>query len=721
MIHLPTFTKGTLVVACAALLGVCSARAATSYQDAVNAQLQLVGKSIQTASSAQLNTATWTVINSGSNWTNAGYYLHDVLALRTDKNSIAAGLISSGLTSGTFSTLIPSNPSLSGSIAGLATSGTDLSSTALANVAEAVIEKAPLSVRKYSALSVGNSVSLNLTGGAVELARTTFATKVATGLVSSGVDVIGNFIAGVSNNSSDWIVFSKVIINTSALSNATPEILASEISQDSSRVALSGSLAAMTATGASSKEKGLIAEGIIRAIGSANTASIINTILSIDRGVSGKEVTLANLSTFSAAVAAAVTRGNLSAEEIAATMRIASQTIANGIYASAVGKPLGPLTELQKAQITAAAVKVLPNLNDHLNNPVNAYLVGVLNTTGTLADPYGFAVKVAKGATNAGNAGQVANAIANYLVASSSLSSGTTFPLQYLQLSGSLFKAFSTNSSYTTEISRRIAQLIPPNSPAENQAARVNYAAQLTALFPNSAKSIAMGVSLTDTQYADDVASAVISVNTTTKNKAAEIAGALANSVSAQYACEIAASVGGLIESKVLKLSQSSAIASAIANGGAIRNSPSDLGVVSAQLIEKLMANYVSGATDPLVIQNNSDIVNAVAAVAHSVASVSYKYNLVKTSTNPDLYTGGANLVAGASAQAAIINLMGPNDGPARDTVLLAIAKAVTSVTPDVGDNFIASAVNSVRLDPTSKNYNTDINITTQETPVTNY
>ena len=275
---------------------------------------------------------------------------------------------------------------------------------------------------------------------------------------------------------------------------------------------------------------------------------------------------------------------------------------------------------------------------------------------------------------------------------------------------------------------QRVAELIPANVQGDNQAARLDYVTRVSNLFtnPNVAKSIAVGVALTDTQYADDIAKAVVNLNIATRNNAATIAGAVANVVPAEEACEIATAMGSLIQSGTLKISQASAIASAIANGALVKTTPDELQVVAAQLVVSLMGNYKPvSSLDPnsptykTDLATNQSIVNAVAAVAKSVAQVSYKYNVVKTLTDDDHVSGFANQVAGSAMQAVLLkpNLNAATEQPA---FALAIMKAVSSVTPtNLGDSAVAFAVNNVLThQPVSYAVNC---LNEAETPVTNY
>ena len=718
MIHLPNLLKGALALAFASLLGVSSAGASapttTTYQDAVNALLPL-GKTIETASVAQLQQATWGAIASGTQ-ANAGNYIHDVLVLRSDRNSIAPNLTAGALVAAgaIASGTVPSNPLLSGTIAGQVTTiDVGLTAATIAAVSKAVIGRMPILVRSTSALSVGALVSANFSG---DTDKTNYAIAVGSGVGKSGNDVVGALYAGVSTNVSDLFAFSKAAI-TSRSSSATPEILASEISLsgalEAGRIALSGSLATYLSTGASVSQKAQIAEGLVRASGSAKTAEIINAVLS--HQVLGSEVTLGNVSSFAGIVAGAVAKGISASDEAAAVMELITKTVAGGSFAPSAGQTQVLLDESQKAQVAAAAVRAAL-ITDPQNNTANAATVGVLQTIGSLANPSLFAITVARSATKADNVGQVANAVANYLKASSSLPFATLAPAEYVALSGSMIRAFPKDAN---QISERVAQLIRPNTPDDNQAARVDYATQLVTMFPNFASSIAVGVSLTDTQYADDMAKAIVSLNTTTKKNAASIAGAVANIVPSEEACEIANSMGGLIHSNVLSINQASSIASAIASGAMVKTVPAELQVVAAQMVAQLMQGFQSGATDPIKVANNNIIVNAVAGVARSVAFVSYRNNVVKTAlpNDPDHLSGFANQVAGSAAQAVLLSTLTQSE---IDTILLKIAQSIQAVTPSIaGDMAVADAVRNVH-DHSSTQYAVNC-LTEAETPVTNY
>jgi hypothetical protein len=263
-------------------------------------------------------------------------------------------------------------------------------------------------------------------------------------------------------------------------------------------------------------------------------------------------------------------------------------------------------------------------------------------------------------------------------------------------------------------------------------------ASQLAALFPNSASLIAVGISWTDVQYADDVTAAVVKINASTQRNAAVIAGAVTAILPAEEACEVSNVLGGLIHAGTLKVSQASPIASAIATS-LVKNSlklntdlaiQEELQVVAAQMMGQLLKGYIPSTppADLLTTAANKRIIAAIAAVAKSVAAVDYKKYAVKTTILPlatdpgyaaaaNLLSGYANQVAGSSAQEVILHGLPSSD---RDLILLAILKAVKSVTSAAGDLQVATAVNNARNPSSGIDYLTEC-LNEQETPVTNY
>ena len=689
MIHLPSLYKGALTLALAGFLCVSTAKA-TTYTDTINALLP-TGKTIDNASSSQLQTAL--LAATATDPVHAGNYLHDVFAEVIPNSALDFIKIAPSLT-------------------------------------KAVILKLPIVSRASISLNIGALVSTNFTLPTAEADKIAYTNSVASGLSKAGNDVIGAFCAGVSTNVSDWFAFSNALILKTP--KATAEILYSEIALSGTalqpgRLAASGSLATFTATGAKSAEKGLIAEGIVKASGTANTAALINLVLGLDHGISGKAVTISNLSAFTTSVAGAVAK-DLLAPEATAMMGLITKTIASSNVFTGIA-----LTDAQKAQLGAAAVKALPITaslsGDPSLNPANAAVVGIL-ATGTPVDATAFAITVAKGATTFANAGQVANAVANSITPASTLVSGSLAPASYVTFSQAMIKALPKAAA---QISERVAQLIPTSG--ANQAARVNFATQLVNFSPSAAALVAVGVSLTDVQFADDVTAAVVVRTDATKNNAAKIAGAVSEILPAEEACEISRTLGALIGAGTLKVSQAAPIAAAISAGlvknslHRIENTPAaiqeELQVVGAQMIEQLLSLYNPGTSNADFLKLNKTLASAIAAVAKSVAKVDYKQYAIKTSSNVDVLSGFANQVAGSAAEAVMIKfgVLGVNDDAKRidrDGILLAIAKAVQSVTSTAaGDsqvaNAVAAAMNQTHI------FDTACNVNEQETPVTDF
>ena len=739
MTHLPNSLKGTIAIAVAGLLcsSIIEARADT-YIDAINHTLSVPpinkpGTTVATASVSDLQKATWYTI--ATDHADAGQYIHSVLLARSDRNKIAADLTAGSLS---YANAFPSNPLQSGTIAGLATlpdllvsinGSPGLSPDTVAAVAKAVILKMPTDVRSASAQSVGAFVAANY--GDNVIPATTFAQSVAPALAKSGNTVVGSFCGGVSKGLTDWISFTQSLIGK--VPKAAAEICYADIViSGTTRVASSGTLALITATGVSSGQKALVAKGIVAASGTASTALVINNVINSDRGTKNA-ILVSGVASFAGTVAGAAAEmlagQTADMAQASAVLQLITNTIAKQQYNPNTKTPptLVSLTESDLAKVGAAAVKSAPQYNTSGNvntpppNPANAATLGILQTGSiSAAGIYTFAVTVAKGASTYDNAGQVGNAVANYLVTGTSLAiTGSTAPETYLAVSGSLIKALPKAAS---QIAQRIAQLIPPNTTGTNQDARIDYAKKLANVFPNSARDIAVGVTLTDSQYAENVTKAVVLQNKTTLKNASSIAGAVAEISPAEQVCEISNVMGQLVQSGTISYKSASGITKALASATSVKKNEEELQVVTAQMVGQLMVNFVTGAvlTKDQISLNNS-IVSAIADVAKQVASVAYKNNYVKGSTQANDVSGLANLVAGAASQMVLASrtLTLGEYGP----IMQAITKAVKSVTNSTGDTYVESAVTTAINAFTNSLpgiYKT-LCIIGVETPVTNY
>jgi len=178
--------------------------------------------------------------------------------------------------------------------------------------------------------------------------------------------------------------------------------------------------------------------------------------------------------------------------------------------------------------------------------------------------------------------------------------------------------------------------------------------------------------------------------------------------------------MGDLIASGTLGINQAASIAASIANASSVKKDPSELQVVAAQLITRLMGQFKSNATDAAGLALDNSIANAVAAVAKSVAASSYKNNADKTNTTDlTVYTGYVNEIAGSAARAVSLSKLSQFE---LDGILLKISLAVQTVTPTViGDTYVAQAVQNVRDGNNPSQYEISCNVNETETPVTNY
>jgi uncharacterized membrane protein len=722
---LPNRYKRALAVALAAVLGASSAQASV-YTNSVATILGSYGTTLARASASQLQKATMQAI--AADPSHAGDYVHDVLLARADRDIIAVNLATGALVSG--SAVLNSNADLAVTIVNMATksdlqttgTGAPLSIPTIENITTGVVKKMPVGAQAATALNSGDLVAQNLIQAQQSDFVKTYAQDVITKL--PGIAAQGRFAGGVGRNISDSEYVSFIKTLSSLAPKAEGEICYAVVALSGSassavRIAASEAAATTLADGVNVVQKGLVAQGLVKASGTAHTAQIIANVLATNPSTKN-QVLYGNIVSFTSSVAAGLAK-DVTMDQAEGVMRLITSTIASGTYSKTIAlSGTITLTATDKAKLGAAAVKVAPvslaGADKAINppNPANAAVQGILDTGIANTDKTAFAIAVAKGASNYENAGQVVNAVAHSLGINVT---GTADVGAYVALSGSVIKALP---KATAAITQRVAQLIPPSA---NQAVRVEFATQLTAQFAGSASLIAVGVSNTDPQFADAVTTAILTKGTVAvRNNAAKIAGAVANTIPAEYASEVSQAAGALVGTgtgAILKLSQAAAIAKAIASAASVKNNQEELQVVSAQMIGQLLSLWTPGDFTGAV---NKTVLGAITAVAKSVSQVAFAANTTKL--NPSASgiqnTRYVDQIAGSAAQMVANMLSTHNDDI--NFITNAISAALVSVTTTpAGDSAVAAAISQGK-DLATKEYATDNHyLNSDETPVTNY
>jgi hypothetical protein len=310
------------------------------------------------------------------------------------------------------------------------------------------------------------------------------------------------------------------------------------------------------------------------------------------------------------------------------------------------------------AAIVAAISLTNPNAADSVGSTLGAD--AAFNTAALKATLAG---NLAKAAKSAGAAGAVATGVA------STANTGTQAQID-TDRTNIAIAANKAASKFISSISMGIGAsfVVTPNVlDAVNSARLTKFAADLTTANTGKATDIAVGVSMANPIYADQVVDKVVfltgAATGKTKGSVAKVVQAVGTAVDVEEVAEIVTQVathftidgkaaGTVNTDNALKASNATAIAAAAANaiqlkaGVKTSNRTDELGESAASLVGQIINSYKNGNLVFKAASASADLAKLISGVTSSIIKTLSKTELVDTLTQKADLTAAANIAA---------------------------------------------------------------------------